>query len=426
MRLSKVDAYFWCLVVFMLQPFFELIVPFFKYYDEAIVLIFFIYSVFKSKGKISMMSVRVLGLSALLIPIGLVGNLFSQSGQPSSMILQDIVSNLKFPLFAVAINKRSLTEYEKEYLSGRLHAFLRMLFAFMAVTAVLSQIVNIGMSSKMRYGISAYHFIFRNPAVLNTYCYLYIIAYIITLKEHGTIRKNAHLFAILGVIPWVLTLRSRAFSFAAIFAFLYWRMIVSGKSREGRKFHWFYVLVALAGAVLISWDAIVKYFLDNNRSARFQLLKNAFELAREYFPVGSGFATFGTEASRAHYSSIYYRYGMNLIYGLSPAYPSFVTDQYWFGILGQFGASGILCVGFIIWSIYKKAWVISKQDPCNRLAVYMLFMTSLFASITAGTFIQASILPSLLVIYLFGQENPASLPDRRALYGGGYRNWKRK
>ena len=46
-------------------------------------------------------------------------------------------------------------------------------------------------------------------------------------------------------------------------------------------------------------------------SARYQLLTKAFEIARDMFPLGAGFATFGSYYSGVYYSSVYAAYGLS-------------------------------------------------------------------------------------------------------------------
>ena len=72
---------------------------------------------------------------------------------------------------------------------------------------------------------------------------------------------------------------------------------------------------------------------------------NSIEILADYFPFGSGFATYGTFASGVHYSDIYAQYGMDNIYGLTKSYYSFVADTY-YPSLAQFGVVGV-CLFFL-------------------------------------------------------------------------------
>ena len=275
----------------------------------------------------------------------------------------------------------------------------------MFTCAILSQFLNIGMTSKIRNGIKSFRFIYPGPAGLNTYFYLFFIIYSITLVKNNKLRTGANFFIFCGLVPWILTMRSRAFLFAGIYLILYLYIFYFKGINIRKLFRIENVIIVTLLVLLVSRDSIIKYFMENEAQARYQLSRKAFQIANNNFPLGAGFGTFGTQASRVYYSDIYYQYGLSSVYGLRPSDPKYVTDQYIFGIIGQFGYIGTICVSFIIYLLYKNIWSFSKYQGNFQLAALFLFSTSIFACITAGTFIQASIIPSVLVFYLFNNES---------------------
>lgn len=384
----------------MFQPVIERYIPYFKYYDEIIVVLSLLCYLVTRKFKLRVYDVKIILLFFALCCVGIVGNIVSKAGQLNRAILQDMFSNGKMILFALSIRDISLTEKQKGKFEDIMCGIIHALFLFMFVTSILSQFVDIGMTTKARHGIKSYQFIFNNPAGLNTYYYLFIILHSITLIKNGRVRKRAILYTIIGVVPWMLTMRSRAIAFAILYMALYVYVIYIRKPGKVLKFHWYQVIIVGIIAVLLSWDAIDTYFISNDKVARYNLMHTSFRIAIKYFPIGSGFGTFGTEASRVYYSSIYYRYGFSSIYGLTSEHSKFITDQFWFGIIGQFGIIGTLLMAFLIFYSYRNIWAIAKDKKASQLACVTFFMTSIFASLTAGTFIQASILPSILIFYL--------------------------
>ena len=405
MKINKARLYFICILLFVFQPALESRVGWFKYYDEVITLIFLMYYAIRLPyRRAKKLEIQLLTGIVLLTGIGLVGNVVSHSGQKPFAIAQDIFSNAKLMLFVVAIQCMRLPDGQKEEFKDLLAGFIRLMFAFMFITALLSQVVDIGMSDKARYGLASYKFIYVNPAGFNTYCYLFMIIHSMTLMKRGKLRPYSNAFTLMGIIAWMLSLRSRAIAFAVIYAVLYVYILYYRKRKAKFKFRWYHVVIVVATALLLGWSAIETYFIQNSRTARFQLMYHSLILAKQYFPIGTGFGTFGTEASRAYYSSIYYRYGLSQIYGLSPNYPTYVTDQFWFGILGQFGVLGSIVVAAQVYAIYRAIWRFARKTKPTQLAALTLFFTSLLASFTAGTMIQASILPSVLVLYLLRES----------------------
>jgi O-antigen ligase len=102
--------------------------------------------------------------------------------------------------------------------------------------------------------------------------------------------------------------------------------------------------------------------------ARTALYGGSLLLARDHFPLGSGVGTYGSYGSVTSYSPIYYQFGFNLIYGMSPAYPNFIQDTFWPQILGETGVVGLLGYGGALLSILIGAWKSARSvdDPRAR------------------------------------------------------------
>lgn len=410
MKKVRIDFYPLLFIIFIIQPIIELHISFFKYFDEIVVLWFFIGCLLKRNivQKTNPLQSSILKLLSLFIVVGCCGNLVSSAHQPISAIIQDVLSNCKLFLFVVSIQNLNISSYRKKKIKNSIARLIHFLFVIMFFCSIISLFVNIGMtdySEEARYGLHAFKFIYPYASGLNTYYYLFMIMHSITILEEGTIQKHAHIYTIIGIIPWVLTLRSRAIVFSFIYIVIYLYLIFIKKDNKPYKFKWSHMIMAAICAVFISWDAIDRYFISNEKSSRMHLMRQSFNIAKNYFPIGSGFGTFGTEASRKYYSFIYYEYNMWNIWGLSPEEPRFIVDQFWFGIIGQFGVIGTVIIAMLIFKVYKNIWKISSGDKAGQIAVLTLFITSIFASLTAGTFIQASILPSVLVFFLVYGKN---------------------
>ncbi|MCM3652937.1 hypothetical protein [Metabacillus litoralis] len=66
-------------------------------------------------------------------------------------------------------------------------------------------------------------------------------------------------------------------------------------------------------------------------------MTTSLEIAKRYFPFGSGLGTFGSNAARKNYSELCYEYGFSKIWGLAPWYDRFLTNSYWAMMIGEFG-----------------------------------------------------------------------------------------
>ncbi|WHZ57595.1 hypothetical protein [Metabacillus hrfriensis] len=101
--------------------------------------------------------------------------------------------------------------------------------------------------------------------------------------------------------------------------------------------------------------------IDYDESARKALYLFSFVIAKDYFPFGTGFGTYGTFQSIDPYSSVYYEFGLNHVWGLSPDNPMWLTDTFWPAILGETGLLGIILYGCVFLIIFKKRKQIKKR-----------------------------------------------------------------
>lgn len=112
--------------------------------------------------------------------------------------------------------------------------------------------------------------------------------------------------------------------------------------------------LALSAPLLIvsSWERIATSLFGTGE-ARGALYSTSFQIARDYFPLGTGFGTFATDFSRRIYSPVYYQYNINNVWGLSQENSSFIADTTWPAVLGETGIIGLLCYSFFIILLIK-------------------------------------------------------------------------
>jgi len=104
----------------------------------------------------------------------------------------------------------------------------------------------------------------------------------------------------------------------------------------------------------VAWEKIKLYFLqgvtgevEEDLLARFVLYSTSIDIFKDYFPFGSGLASFATHASGAYYSDIYVKYGIENVWGISRTGWEFIADTY-YPSLAQFGIVGAFLF-FLFW-----------------------------------------------------------------------------
>ncbi|MDR2496964.1 MAG: O-antigen ligase domain-containing protein [Tannerellaceae bacterium] len=142
------------------------------------------------------------------------------------------------------------------------------------------------------------------------------------------------------------------------------------------------ILLAMAGVMaVVAWSKIDLYFVqavsggaERNEIARFMLYAVTPLVLVDYFPFGSGFATFATYSSGVYYSPLYSRYSLDRVWGLSKDYYAFISDTY-YPSLAQFGIIGaLLYAAFWIYILRKgyKGYLLGTER--NRALFYILLL----------------------------------------------------
>ena len=106
------------------------------------------------------------------------------------------------------------------------------------------------------------------------------------------------------------------------------------------------------------------------------LMFTSFLIIKDYFPFGTGLASFGTLASGEYYSKTYKEYGLDSLWGISKDKPDFIADAF-YPELAQFGLIGVILYwGF--W-IYLLKCVIKTQRSQRKQFIIVILAFVFFA-----------------------------------------------
>lgn len=138
------------------------------------------------------------------------------------------------------------------------------------------------------------------------------------------------------------------------------------------------VIALVSTIVYFTWEKFNAYYIEgmeettSNRMARPESYKTARTIIfSDYIPFGSGLASFGTNAAAKYYSPLYYKYGLDNIWGLYPENPMFLADAF-YPTLAQYGLVGLF---FFLWfwiRRYKQA-LHHKEFRAYKVAMMMIF-----------------------------------------------------
>ena len=254
---------------------------------------------------------------------------------------------------------------------------LLTLVCFTAVLLNLVADVGFGGEGNSRYGLRPFAFIFYHPT---------IVVYLVTgmaavLFAHET--RPAKWCVLLCVIL-VATLRSKGFGEAAVIVLVLLVLCVKG---EKAKLRWWHMAIAAAALLIVGWSQLEYYYLSSTSSdqARTILTQTSIELANSHFPIGTGFATYGSAITvdSQFYSILYYKYGFNLVWGLSPEQPGFITDSFWPTVTGQFGYFGLLSMVLVIVFICIDGYRYANSCGPKVLGSFLIIIAYLLLSSTS-------------------------------------------
>ena len=310
----------------------------------------------------------------LMCLIGLLGNIVFGVQPSYAAVLIDIVSCTKF--FIAFWSLTVISAFHDLHHAYRICATLSRAFvAILFVLMLINQFFDIGMSLDSRYGIKCFLFLSGHASnfAASVVCALTFLL--------GDIKKKKwYIFFALVVI--CASMRFKAIGFAAIVAL---ELIVF---RNSQKLTLGFVCAAIGTALYLALGQIDVYYM-NDGTARSVLFRNAFVVADTFFPLGSGFASYGSFVTLANYVDLYESLGFGLVYGLTQTDPSYLADSFWPIVIGQFGFFGTLL--FILLLVYFLRSIVRRQKKsgCYLWAAYAVPTYLLITSTSEPAFFNA-------------------------------------
>lgn len=322
----------------------------FTYWDEiyALLFSFFVIKAISEGGCIAKKEDILIWISLLGYCVSaIMGNVLNGYATVSSVI-NDLFLNLKFflSLYATIFILRdfNFNRYRPNIIK---HAkFLTIIFG---ILFIFDKLFGIFPVYEIRFGINSEQLIFAHP----TFCaaaLFFLLMLFVLFGEKGKKTELLYMCILAGLI--CMTLRFKAIATVGVFIVLY----VLFMYFNIRKLNLLMILLVGVGVILISYKQVFFYFfspmaLEMPRGA---MLYTSLQIAKDYFPFGTGFGTFGSYTSGVNYSVVYEIYGVNEIGGMSKTDISAISDNYWPMILGQSGVIGFLCMLNIWRKLYQK------------------------------------------------------------------------
>ena len=271
-----------------------------------------------------------------------LGNAFCGVHASTAAVLTDFLTCCKFPIALIA----SIYAFAcSERLSALFEIEAKILLVVMTALGIGNLFFDFGMGSEARFGFRAsFTFVFDHPTYL-VFCAAGFTAFLMEDRE-----RNMP-FIVMGMLVVLLSLRSKGFAFAGVCLLL---LLTFGKSNRLSVVH---IALGLIAVALIGMDQYINYY-QSTGYARGELARQAIAVANDYFPLGTGFATYGSAVTAQvdNYSPLYYTYGLSTVWGLAPGAASFLSDTFWPTVLAQFGYFGLIAFAALLIALFAMCY----------------------------------------------------------------------
>lgn len=374
----------------------------FNYVDECLAMIgpvLYVARVLNS-GRIVAKKRNMRLIAALMIFLlsGLLGNIIYDY-QVTYAVLEDVYVNFKFFMSI-------LTGYEL-YVRCRPENCRRIFLSQAKVSAVIlflllliDLVFEVFESMGTRYGMRVVQLSYGHP----TYLAGAMVYLMMALTLYYEKKNDLYLFLAGAVL--FFTLRGKAIGGLAVYFLVYFFIL-----KQRKKLRIWHVLLLAVAALVVAWEQFSFYYVElEGTSARSALTQNAFVIAHDYFPIGTGFGTYASNVAAEHYSPVYLMYGLNYIHGLSETDMMFGSDTFWPIIIGQTGVIGTIYYLYVLIAFFRR---VLRMKGINHYAYSCgIFMFAYFAisSTSEPTFCNAVSIPlALLLGFIFAIEKSAEI-----------------
>ncbi len=332
--------------------------------------------------------VLILILIFLFVVCGLYSN-FSLGYQPLKTAFSDVYLNLKFFL-AIGVGYLLFSDLDMEYIfqtSWKLIRGLAILLFILCLSDLIFHIFPAG----TRFGLRAVYLFYSVHTYLAAAC-IFLCAILLRLYEYC----GQKIFPYVCMLAFVTACTLRMKAIGAVICLFFVYFIVCKKRRQFSFLTWFVIGAAM---IVIAARQVVYYFFSmGTESARAALTQAAYLIARDHFPLGSGFGTFASAFSADPYSKVYYLYHIQNVWGISKSNSSFISDTFWPMILGQTGYLGMIFYAAVLLILFSMIFELRKYNAYIFASALITILYLLISSTSESAFVNTMAVPFAFLI----------------------------
>ena len=382
------------LIAMIFQDLIQVNVPFFSYMDEGLAMITTIYALIlllnkKKAIKITKYELIALIFFLLYLFLGFVSNATHNIIGFKHGILSMIMTAKGYMLY---FSCRVIFQYYdvKASILKNISKVLEISLYILALIGIVNIPLNFLEDQGMRFGLHTVSIGFSHPTELAFFAIISMTT--ILLYYNYTNKTKGELSVIIASSLLVLfTGRSKAIAFICVYIILFYFMKLI------KKFKLKYFILLIPIMVYIALPRIISEIFNG---ARGYLYTAGYKIAKDYFPLGTGFGTFGSYMSREFYSPLYYEYGLSSVWGLSPSMPSYIADTYWAMIMGETGFIGVVLLILVLYFIFVQ-FLKGYNDYKSKIITFGLICYTVVTSIAEPIYSSNKCAALFMVLALF-------------------------
>ncbi|MFC4652858.1 hypothetical protein ACFO26_08030 [Lactococcus nasutitermitis] len=344
---------------------------------NIIVIVWFIASLvnipYLLSKKLSIMNFIAFSSFLILILIGMLSSfLFSYQGFKAVLIDGFLFSRFMiiFYAFSLLISEKSKKKMKQFFIVN-----LKSLVVINFILLLINIPLKIFPTLDIRFGFPSQQLIYSHPT------YLASISFLGWALISG---RNKKYYQLMAIILMLSTMRTKILLLILVYFFYYFLV-------DKIKIPIIQNMISIIGLGTLGYtsfgDIVYTKLLNTESSVRATLMSKAAEIAKDHFPLGSGFSTFGSYTSFVHYSPLYNLYGLSDTYGFLTSSYQYGMDSYVSMLFAQFGFFGgilyfIMFLAMIINLITDVS--VDKKRNIELLALFLLISCFTESTISTG------------------------------------------
>lgn len=192
-------------------------------------------------------------------------------------------------------------------------------------------------------------------------------------------KQQKRILVPLSMLAFVMLSTRRVKAMGAVVCILFvYLLVFRGVKKISKKVKVFAIVVFCIAAVAALYQIVSYYYVMGVESARAVLTIGGPFVAKDHYPYGTGWGTYGSAFSIDPYSPVYGKYLMAGVWGLSQDFPDFICDTYWPMLLGQCGYFGFTAfIGALAQFIRK---ILTLKNDKSAFAAALIPLLYLFVS----------------------------------------------